>query len=188
MQADCPILTRKQTTLKTPQTMKGKIYENKLFTVLLADDDSDDKDIFVAAFNELKLDINGVTAKHENALMLAAKSSNLDLVSKLLDKTINLEFENNYGETALFYAARNENSAILELFLAKQINLKKVNNDGNNILLDAAFRGNFVRVSRLMDAGVDYKLTNKLGYNVLSYLVNQAEYSFDKKMAMTLVE
>jgi|GEM_PF-1684314 len=138
--------------------------------------------------NELKLDINGVTAKHENALMLAAKSSNLDLVSKLLDKTINLEFENNYGETALFYAARNENSAILELFLAKQINLKKVNNDGNNILLDAAFRGNFVKVSRLMDAGVDYMLTNKQGYNVLSYLVNQSDYSFDKKMAMTLLE
>jgi len=138
--------------------------------------------------NILKLDINGVTAAHENALMLACKSTNLELVSKLLDKTINLEFENNKGETALFYAARNKNSAMLDLFIAKQVNVKKINNDGNNILLDAAANGDFDKVNRFMDLGIDFMLTNKQGYNVLAYLLDKSDFNVDKQMAKLLVE
>jgi CheY-like chemotaxis protein len=37
--------------------MKGKIYDNRLFSVLLADDDPDDRLIFTEAFNDLELDI-----------------------------------------------------------------------------------------------------------------------------------
>lgn len=44
--------------------MKGKIYDNKLFTVLLADDDEDDRQIFEEAFKELTLDIGVHTVKN----------------------------------------------------------------------------------------------------------------------------
>jgi CheY-like chemotaxis protein len=50
--------------------MKGKVYENKLFTVLLADDDADDRQIFQEAFDQLGLDMGIHTVKNgEEALL-----------------------------------------------------------------------------------------------------------------------
>jgi CheY-like chemotaxis protein len=44
--------------------MKGKLKDIKLFSVLLADDDADDRMIFLEAFRELKLDVEVNTVRN----------------------------------------------------------------------------------------------------------------------------
>lgn len=123
------------------------------------------------ALNELKLDINAVSAANENALMLACKSQNLTLVTQLLDQTSNLEFENNLGETALFYANRNENPVIFDLFLQRNVNINHADKEGNTILLKAASLNKGDRVKLLIERGANCTQTNHEGLNALSYLV-----------------
>ncbi len=72
--------------------MKGKIYENKLFTVLLADDDPDDRHIFVSAFNDLKLDIGVHTVNNgEEALLFL---NDVDHIPDILFLDLNMPVMN----------------------------------------------------------------------------------------------
>lgn len=121
--------------------------------------------------NELKLDVNAVSAANENALMLACKSQNLTLITQLLDQTVNIESTNKLGETALFYANRNDNPALFDLFLQRKVNLNHADNDGNSVLLRAAALNKSERVKLLIDRGANCAQTNKEGFNALSYLI-----------------
>lgn len=149
---------------------KSAVNEEGKNALLLAIENGDQQ-MIEYAINELKLDVNAVSAANENALMLSCKSQNLLLVKQLLDQTANLEFENNLGETALFYANRNDNPALFELFLQRNVNLNHTDNAGNSVLLKAAALNKSERVKLLIDRGANCALVNENGMNALSYLV-----------------
>jgi ankyrin repeat protein len=150
---------------------KSAVDEEGKNALLLAIENGD-QPMINYAIGELKLDVNAVSAANENALMLACKSQNLILVAELLEKTGNLEFENNMGETALFYANRNDNPALFDLFLQRKVNLDHADHYGNTVLLRAAALNKSERLKLLIDRGANCTQTNTDGMNALSYLVD----------------
>jgi hypothetical protein len=86
--------------------------------------------------------INQTNAKGNNALMIAAKSGNDEMVEILLNKGANIDAINEEGQNALMFAANSGNVNSVEILLNKGANINAVtNNDRTTALMIAAEKG-----------------------------------------------
>jgi len=143
-------------------------------------------DMYHHCLNPLGLSPNSVSAENENALMLACRSDNLGLITELLEKNQNLEFQNTKGETVLFYAERCEKKEVFELVLAKGPVIDHKDNDGNTVLLKAAQGERTAHVNTLIEKGADVTVKTKDGKNLISCLLNN--YSANETLILSLIE
>ncbi|ORX44704.1 ankyrin [Piromyces finnis] len=137
--------------------------------------------------------INNVNNDNENALIIACKSGNLEIIDLLLSRSIDFNHINNNGDSALSLACKLQNLDIVNKLLSiKGINIDTVNNEGNTPFLIACKDNN----TKIIDAFVmehedhiNYNAKNlnedfPLYYAVYFSNINLIKILLDKKVNM----
>ena len=98
-------------------------------------------------------------------LIDAVRNSDIDTVEKLLD----IDFQNNYGETALIMATRvNWNSGIAQLLLERGADPNIKDDNGFTALISASKWGRVIDTVRvLLENGADPNIRTDIGYTAL---------------------
>jgi len=96
--------------------------------------------------------INEVNNKNENALIIASKINNIESVRILLDKGIDVNQQDDMGNTALHYAVEIQNPYLAYRLVSKNANIHIKNNDGMSALENAKKLGNEDIIHALTDA------------------------------------
>lgn len=85
----------------------------------------------------------------------AVQAKDLDKVSQLLLRGMDVNTSDPAGNTLVMLAARNGDTPMLEFLLKNKPNILKKNKYGDTALLLAAFQGNLSNVKALVEAGAD---------------------------------
>nr|WP_317631572.1 ankyrin repeat domain-containing protein [uncultured Flavobacterium sp.] len=114
-------------TVKLKANATGENGENVLFNLVRKKDQSE----IITYFLSKKVDVNAVDKSGTNAFMIAASTTNLDVVKQLLPKVKNINIINTKGETALYFAAQTGSSEILSYLIEKGAKTDLVSKNGN---------------------------------------------------------
>ncbi|MCF6767592.1 ankyrin repeat domain-containing protein [Thiotrichales bacterium 19S11-10] len=96
------------------------------------------------------------------ALLEAVLEKELNTVKRLLQlPEIDINYQNEDGETALHYAAENNNPEILDQLLEKKADVSKKDKFGDTALHRASHLGNLEAVRQLLEKGSDVNALNK---------------------------
>jgi ankyrin repeat protein len=104
-----------------------------------------------------------------NVLIAAASSWEVteDILKILIEKNIDINYQDARGYTALMKAVRNSGKEIVKILLAAGANTNVVNEYGNTALMMAVERSSKEVVEFLLAAGADTKVVNKYGKTAL---------------------
>jgi len=121
--------------------------------------------------------INAITTFDENALLLAVKSGNLDIVTQLLNiEGIDVTVKDKDGKTALMSAAFFGHAEIVEKLFTycKDVNhINAVDNTGKTALMYAAIGSKFSIIKKMMTlANIDATAVDQQRKNALLHLFN----------------
>lgn len=127
------------------------------------------------------VDINQKDKDGNSYLMEAAFHNNLAHMQALVDKNINLNLKNVWGERALHWAAGPNNVEAVDFLLTRghmaQINAQ--DNEGNTPLCSAIIHGSYEAAKLLLERGANTNIINSQGKNLA---VLASEYA-DERMA-----
>lgn len=92
--------------------------------------------------NELKLDLNNIYENEESIFNICCKKGLIKSVVWLINNGINIEAENERGQTAIFYAIEARSSAILQILIENGVNIDHLDSFKRTALQDAAISAN----------------------------------------------
>ena len=144
-----------------------------------------DKDLFEAVSGPLVMDVGYVgpgnvekvkrllqrganpkaTLAHGSTLLMRAKSSNLEMIKTLLAAGVDVNRQDNFGNTALMLHLENPEAVKLLLQAGAQVQI--TDQKGNNALMRAGKKGLAETVRLLLEAGTSVEQTNKQGQTAL---------------------
>lgn len=108
-----------------------------------------------------------------DALIEAAEWNLSDVVQLLLDRGVNVNEKNDYGETALIVAAKSRSLDVMRLLLDRGADPNiKGGDDENSAILEASYYGDTPMIQLLLEKGARVDDTNDAGYTPL---INLAE-------------
>jgi len=144
-----------------------------------------DLDAITKAYQSGGLDIIFMNEYGENALMIAVKYNQFNIVKFLVEHGININEQNPHtGNNALFYINTFQNPEILHYLIDNGINLNCINNKGENILMISVSVSNYNFVRYLVEKGININVTNKCGKTALMMAV----ILHDEKMVAYLLQ
>ena len=154
-------------------------------------------DQFYSLIDEVELDCED--ERGLNALFLASSTNNLEILSLLLKKGINISLQTKWGENALFFAAENGNQKIIQFLLSNglcdMLNQKDIK--GNSILHYSAM-GKFDCFRYLIEIGCDIYGKGEFQRNclhfasiggnieILDYLLTHFSFNINEKDILEL--
>ncbi len=103
--------------------------ENYLLFELIRTNKSKEAIIFIQS-NEIdinSIDDRGLQPENDNLLIASARNNNVELVKLLIDKGVNINYQNNDGFTALMRALQYNNYDIAKLLIESGANIKLKN-------------------------------------------------------------
>lgn len=103
----------------------------------------------------------------DTALMIAARSGDLDVVRQLIEAGADMNHRNNQQYTALMLAARNGHVDVVRLLVDARADVHHHNHQRDTALMLAAQNGHFHVVRRLVDAHADVNHHNHQGDTAL---------------------
>lgn len=112
------------------------------------------------------IELDKLTPKGENALMMAAFRGYIDLVQQLIDRGAEV---NKTGWTPLHYAATNGHARIVQLLLDHYAYIDAESPQGATPLMMAARHGHPDVVRLLLDQGADARLKDHGGATAIDY-------------------
>jgi len=101
------------------------------------------------------VDIQATNEKGKNALMAAAKSVDMELYDKLLERGISVETRSKTGGTLLMYAVHGNDKTMIQTVLAATDHIDAQSSNGWTALMIAAAKGFENGVRLLVDAGAN---------------------------------
>jgi ankyrin repeat protein len=102
-------------------------------------------------------------------LYTTISGGDINKVSKLLTKGVNLDFRYLHGATPLHQAALSSTPAMLDLLLRNKADIRAKVTDGSTPLHYAALSGDIQKVNLLLDAGSSLMASDKHGKTALHY-------------------
>ena len=120
---------------------------------------------------QMIMEINTEEIKEEkimaNDLISAAINGNIENVRLLLDRGVNINFKDNYGDTALMWASSEDNIYIVEILLNHGANIDLLDDDGDTALDLAVGDGNTDIIELLLEHGAEVNIQNEFGETAL---------------------
>uniref|UniRef100_A0A8D2B6H4 Ankyrin repeat and death domain containing 1B n=1 Tax=Sciurus vulgaris TaxID=55149 RepID=A0A8D2B6H4_SCIVU len=105
----------------------------------------------------------------EKSFQNAAKSNNLDLMEKLLEKKVNINAVNNMNRTALHFAVGGNHLSAVDFLLNHKARVDIADKHGLTVIHLAAWSGSFEIMLMLVRAGADQRAKNQDGMNALHF-------------------
>jgi ankyrin repeat protein len=130
------------------------------------------------------IDIDLANDRGETALVLAARSGNVDELRLLLGNGADPDAATNTGLTALMEVAASGNAEIVSILVGVGADLDAVDRDGWTALLAGVRAGRDEVVLALVEAGADIDRASELGWTPLL----SAAYAGDLDLVVALVE
>ncbi len=129
---------------------------------------------FYAGFEEFwKKGVNpNIKDKYGNNLLHTMVYNDYDFTintPSILDKVLNINDKNSYGETALFLACKSGNIKLVKALISKNANTNISNNKNITPLMLAAFTNNKKLIEILMNTNADNKNIDYKNRNALNY-------------------
>jgi ankyrin repeat protein len=165
---DCPELICTLIKDKPTTEVYGEQFKDALFAAF----DRNNKRSIVALFGLSTCIYNGVdiTAgfdytqpevfSGQTPLTWAAKEGRAEYIDLLLQKGVDIDIKNDYGNTALLEATRENQEGIVRLLLGKKADANTTSKDGSTPLIWASGRGRNTLVKLLIDNGADLNAIN----------------------------
>lgn len=100
---------------------------------------------------ELNIDLNGLYVYGEFILHICCKKGLLKAVVWLINNSIDIEKENEFGQTAIFYAIQSKNSGVLQILVENKANINHLDKYKRTALQDAVISAN----NRIIDYLID---------------------------------
>lgn len=116
-------------------------------------------------------DINIVSEYGENLLHEAISCNNVNVAKLLIQKGINIDFQDNNGRTPIFYAVNHDNISMVRALLDEQCDLSIEDEFGNQVLWTAVMgaRGEYSITKLLMEQKPDVNHINRAGRSPLDF-------------------
>jgi len=115
--------------------------------------------------------INGVDARHQSLLFYAVKANAMAILNELLEKGLDVNHVNDYGETPLHLAARLGDEALLRVLLEHGADVRISNQLRQTALMLAALKGSKEAVAVLLEYKTSLSPVDSMGENALFYAV-----------------
>ena len=112
-------------------------------------------------------DLNQRGFNGETPLMTAARHGHLGHVIELIDWDVEINLQNNDGNTAVWLACYSANTHILQVLIEAKANINTQNVNGATPLIYAASAGRDKMVDLLLQAGADTQLQTLDGFTAL---------------------
>jgi len=109
----------------------------------------------------------------ESSLMDDINNNNIVHIKRLIDSGVDLDVQDNEGDTALTWAAYKSNKEIVELLITAGASLNVQDNDGNTALILSLFKNNNnIEIAKILTkAGADWSIKNNDGYDFFNWLI-----------------
>ena len=91
----------------------------------------------------------------------AVRANNFELVKKLIDEGVDVNYQDKYGNTALIYASRQGNKEICNLLINYGADINIQNKLGCTALITSSNRGHKEICELLVDAGAGLEVSDK---------------------------
>ena len=149
--------------------VKAKGQKRELFPIsLFSGTDVKSEDVMKTIENELKEKKNHKTElniyeKTElgKQLIESSKNGNLEKVKELIEKGVNLNFQNNMGDTALILSIEHNREEVARLLINKGADVNVQENTNNTALMRAARHGRLEIIKLLIDKVSNLNIKNK---------------------------
>lgn len=165
---DCPELICTLIKDKPTTEVYGEQFKDALFAAF----DRNNKRSIVALFGLSTCIYNGVAItagfdythpevfSGQTPLTWAAKEGRAEYIDLCLQKGVDIDIKNDYGNTALLEATRENQEGIVRLLLGKKADANTTSKDGSTPLIWASGRGRNTLVKLLIDNGADLNAIN----------------------------
>jgi ankyrin repeat protein len=107
----------------------------------------------------------------------STKNRNLDELKLLIKNGINIDTQDNFGNTSLIYASENDDIEIVKFLVKNNVDVNIQNKEGNNALLMASYYNNIDIVKYLLENGAVISIKNN--DNLDSLLIASKNNYFD---------
>ena len=121
-----------------------------------------------------------VSRNVNNSLHEAARDGNIDAVEVLLKKDLDINIEDENGETALMLASQNGHHQIVELLLKEHANINQQNENEWTALMIASHNGHHQVVELLFKEHADINTQNKNGWTALMIASQNGDFQVVK--------
>lgn len=114
-------------------------------------------------------DIDSTTNAGLNALHIAVKKRDLEMIKLLLSLDANIDAQDNKGFSVLYYAVLQNNIPIAKFLLIQGANPNLKNNIGNAPIHNIAFNNRFEMLEVFLQFGVDINAENQHGMKAYQF-------------------
>lgn len=117
----------------------------------------------------IRENVNLQLGSGKNLLIESVLINDLALINYLLDKSINIDFKDDLGNTATIWAAIKDHADALKILIKNKCDINLQNNDGFTALMWSTINGNCKCFDLLLGAGADIHIKSKWWLTALEY-------------------
>lgn len=110
---------------------------------------------------------SSLVGANDSLFLHAIKNDDIELISQLADKEVNINFTDQSGKTALMVAAKAGNNNLLKKLLANGAEADIKNNNGGSAIMFACIKGDLKTVQSLLVQDVDVNARGANGWGAL---------------------
>ena len=110
---------------------------------------------------------HSVVSANDSLFMHAIKNDDLQLISQLADKEVNIDLTDQSGKTALMVAAKSGNYKLVNKLLGNGAKADIKNNNGGSAIMFACIKGNLKTVRSLLEHDIDVNAKGSNGWGAL---------------------
>ena len=114
--------------------------------------------------------INALSREKYTALAVASEAGNVETVRFLLEKRINIETKNIFGETALHLASKYGDIEIAEILINHGANMEEITNEGDTPLVIASYSCEYKFLKYIIHKGANIRVVDNDGKSFLDYI------------------
>jgi len=163
-----------------PSAMQANLLHDRAFTIYIA---SYAVAVAVVLTVIVRLELKGRAEEATDNFLRAAENNNIAKVRQALIGGIDVNKQNNLGDSALMLAAKNGCLEVVRLLLEKDIEVDKKNNLGDSALMLAAKNGQSEVVELLLKNNADTDKQNNLGCTAFSLGNDEVKETIRKFLA-----
>ncbi|KAF3016531.1 hypothetical protein E8E14_011820 [Neopestalotiopsis sp. 37M] len=123
---------------------------------------------------------------HNEAFITAVGKGSIEITRLLLERGVDVNFRNEFGQTALSEAIQNHHTAILELLLEKGADVNIPEHDDYTHLTSAVIRDRMGVAKLLIANGADLNFRNETGQTALHYAARGHRVRLERQPYITL--